>query len=317
MLKVLDVEGAVTRKGTQLAARARQRLALRRRPLRPRHRAAPARAGGDGGLRRRRPLPDARAARGARRPRPAGLRRSARSAPRRASTARSTRRSSARPRCTCARARCVLDVKKMAPDAEGKMNKLGDDVRAEEGRALARLGDGGWDPLVQAGRRAGRFDDELVEAAAEAVRTLARRRSRWVTAVPSTRSGDAGAGLRAAAGRRAGPAVPPGARARRRQPAAARDGQLRPAGGERARRVRGHRTARRRRACLLVDDIRFSGWTLAMVAGQLRRQGAGAGLPARAVHRVLSGVELQCRASDPPVLRLRTSFTHALLAGDA
>jgi ATP-dependent DNA helicase RecQ len=28
-------------------------------------------------------------------------------------------------------------------------------------------------------------------------------------------------------------------------------------------------------ACLLVDDIRFSGWTLAMVAGQLRRRGSG------------------------------------------
>jgi ATP-dependent DNA helicase RecQ len=27
--------------------------------------------------------------------------------------------------------------------------------------------------------------------------------------------------------------------------------------------------------CLLVDDIRVSGWTLAMVAGQLRRRGAG------------------------------------------
>ncbi len=28
-------------------------------------------------------------------------------------------------------------------------------------------------------------------------------------------------------------------------------------------------------ACLLVDDVRFSGWTLAMVAGQLRRRGSG------------------------------------------
>jgi ATP-dependent DNA helicase RecQ len=26
---------------------------------------------------------------------------------------------------------------------------------------------------------------------------------------------------------------------------------------------------------LLVDDIRFSGWTLAMTGGQLRRRGAG------------------------------------------
>ncbi len=82
----------------------------------------------------------------------------------------------------------LLDVKKMAPDPEGKMRKLGDDVRAEEGRALARLGDGGWDPLVQAGRREGRFDDELVAAAAEAVRTW-RAPVRWVAAVPSRRSG--------------------------------------------------------------------------------------------------------------------------------
>ena len=49
----------------------------------------------------------------------------------------------------------VLDVKKMAPDAEGKMKKLADGVRAEEGRALARLGDGGWDPLVKSGRSRG------------------------------------------------------------------------------------------------------------------------------------------------------------------
>src|SRR6202012_4654869 len=31
--------------------------------------------------------------------------------------------------------------------------------------------------------------------------------------------------------------------------------------------------------CLLVDDIRFSGWTLAMIAGQLRRRGAAAVYP--------------------------------------
>ena len=32
-------------------------------------------------------------------------------------------------------------------------------------------------------------------------------------------------------------------------------------------------------AGLLVDDVRFSGWTLAMVAGQLRRRGAAAVYP--------------------------------------
>jgi ATP-dependent DNA helicase RecQ len=31
--------------------------------------------------------------------------------------------------------------------------------------------------------------------------------------------------------------------------------------------------------CLLVDDVRFSGWTLAMLAGQLRRRGVPAVYP--------------------------------------
>src|SRR5204862_5368533 len=83
----------------------------------------------------------------------------------------------------------LLETKKMAPDESGAMRKIPEDVRAEEGRALARLGDGGWDPLVQAGRRAGRFSDELVAAAAEAVRA-SRVPVRWVAAVPSRRSGE-------------------------------------------------------------------------------------------------------------------------------
>ena len=32
-------------------------------------------------------------------------------------------------------------------------------------------------------------------------------------------------------------------------------------------------------AVLLVDDVRFSGWTLAMVGGQLRQKGAGPVFP--------------------------------------
>ena len=68
MLKILDVEGAVTAYRQPLARRARQRLELRRRALRAGHRAAPGRAAGDGRVRHRRPLPDARAPGGARRP---------------------------------------------------------------------------------------------------------------------------------------------------------------------------------------------------------------------------------------------------------
>jgi ATP-dependent DNA helicase RecQ len=169
----------------------------------------------------------------------------------------------------------VLDTKKMAPDPEGRMRKLGEDVRAEEGRALARLGDGGWDPLVQRGRAQGRFDDELVEAAAEAVRALP---AQWVAAVPSKRSGalvpDFAQRLAHALNlpfhdvlARVGDHPPQREMTNSVQQVANVRGEFAvtdpPPPG----------------ACLLVDDVRFSGWTLAMVAGQLRRKGANAVYP--------------------------------------
>ncbi len=169
----------------------------------------------------------------------------------------------------------VLETKKMAPDADGRMRKLPEDVRAEEGRALARLGDGGWDPLVQEGRRSGHFGEELVEAAAEAARGWPVT---WVAAVPSQRSGalvpDFARRLAAALGlpfqdvlerTREGP--PQREMANAVQQVANVRGAFAvtaaPPGGP----------------GLLVDDVRFSGWTLAMVAGQLRRRGASAVYP--------------------------------------
>jgi ATP-dependent DNA helicase RecQ len=167
----------------------------------------------------------------------------------------------------------ILEAKKMAPDPEGKMRKLGDDVRAEAGRALARLGDGGWDPLVQAGRRAGRFDDELVAAAAELVRTW-RAPVGWVTAVPSTRSGPLVPDF---AQRLAGalqlPFHPLIERVRDAPPQREMDNSVQQVANVRgAFAVVGEPLPT---GCLLVDDVRFSGWTLAMLAGQLRRKGSG------------------------------------------
>lgn len=171
----------------------------------------------------------------------------------------------------------VLDVKKMAPDAEGKMKKLAEDVRAEEGRALARLGDGGWDALVQQGRAAGRFEDQLVAAAAEAVRVWAPPVA-VVTAVPSHRSGplvpDFAARLAAALGlpfepllERVADNPPQREMANSAQQVANVRGAFKVV------------AAPPQSGLLLVDDIRFSGWTLAMIAGQLRRQGAAAVFP--------------------------------------
>jgi ATP-dependent DNA helicase RecQ len=167
----------------------------------------------------------------------------------------------------------VLETKKMAPNAEGKMTKLADDVRAEEGRALARLGDGGWDPLVQSGRREGRFADELVEAAAETVRTW-RPQVRWVAAVPSQRSGDLVPDF---AQRLASalelPFHPVLERVGANPPQREMTNSV-----QQVANVRGEFAVTQGPppdGCLLVDDVRFSGWTLAMVAGQLRRKGAG------------------------------------------
>jgi ATP-dependent DNA helicase RecQ len=167
----------------------------------------------------------------------------------------------------------ILEVKKMAPDTDGRMKKVAEEVRAEEGRALARLGDGGWDPLVQRGRAAGRFDDDLVAAAAESVRSWGAPVG-WVTAVPSLRSGslvpEFAQRLAEALGLPFAPALqrvsdgpPQREMANAPQQVANVRGAFAVAGPVHAKPV------------LLVDDIRFSGWTLAMVAGQLRQKGAG------------------------------------------
>jgi ATP-dependent DNA helicase RecQ len=165
----------------------------------------------------------------------------------------------------------VLETKKMAPDAEGKMRKLGEDVRAEEGRALARLGDGGWDPLVQEGRRTGTYSSELVEAAAAAVRAWGAPVG-WVTAVPSRRSDVAGFAGRVAEALGL-PYVPAIERARDAPPQRDMENSV-----QQVANVRGAFAVVAdvpAGPCLLVDDVRFSGWTLAMVAGQLRRRGSG------------------------------------------
>jgi ATP-dependent DNA helicase RecQ len=65
--------------------------------------------------------------------------------------------------------------------------RLPDEERLQPGRALATLGDGGWGELVRRGREeGGAFGDELVSAAADLIRERwAPPRVTWVTCVPS------------------------------------------------------------------------------------------------------------------------------------
>jgi ATP-dependent DNA helicase RecQ len=167
----------------------------------------------------------------------------------------------------------VLETKKMAPDETGAMRKIPEDVRAEEGRALARLGDGGWDPVVQAGRRGGAYDGELLDAAAEVVRAWGVP-VQWVTAVPSPLMPDFAGRLAGKLGLRFVPAL---------ERVAVRPPQREMANSaQQVANVRGAFAVTGELPggpCLLVDDVRFSGWTLAMLAGQLRRRGAPAVYP--------------------------------------
>ena len=155
----------------------------------------------------------------------------------------------------------VLEVKKMAPDAEGAMRKIPEDVRAEEGRALARLGDGGWDPLVQAGRSAGRFDDELVDAAAELVRRWGIG-PRGSPPIPSLRTRRARAGFAARLAERA--RASPFARRARSASTTARRSARWPTPHQQAANVRGalrghRRAAAGRRACSSTTSASAAG----------------------------------------------------------
>ena len=163
-----------------------------------------------------------------------------------------------------------LEVRKMAPDAEGVMRKIPADVLVEPGWALARFGDGGWWPAIQRGLESGEFSEDVVEALADVVRAGGVD---WVTSVPSVRLGEVVSRL----GRRVAealsvPFVPLVTRVSERPPQREMANAA-----QQAANVRGaFRVVDRPPpgTGVLLDDRRISGWTLAMVGGQLRRAGA-------------------------------------------
>jgi len=171
----------------------------------------------------------------------------------------------------------VFAPKRMAPGADGAMRKIPEGLRTGEGRALARVGDGGWWPLVAEGLRAGRFADELADALADVVRRSGLVVA-WVACVPSRRSGGLVPELARAVALRLGVGFFDGV-----VEACERPPQREMANAaQQAANVRGRfRVVERAPAGpgLLVDDLRQSGWTLATVGGQLRQKGAEAVVP--------------------------------------
>jgi ATP-dependent DNA helicase RecQ len=91
------------------------------------------------------------------------------------------------------RAYRLIEPRKQWPQGgvDGRRGRIPKELRLEEGRALSVYGDAGWGRLVsQAKYREERFDEELVEAAAELVEEIwsPEPRPEWVTAMPSRRT---------------------------------------------------------------------------------------------------------------------------------
>jgi ATP-dependent DNA helicase RecQ len=170
-----------------------------------------------------------------------------------------------------------LEVKKMAPDAAGAMRKIPEDARTERGWALARFGDGGWWPAVDRGLRHGTFEDDVIAGIADILRAAGVPVA-WVTSVPSASLGDVIVRLaERVAAELSVPYVALVSRTEGRPPQREMANAM-----QQAANVRGAFTITLTPppgTGVLLDDRRHSGWTMAMVGGQLRRAGAERVIP--------------------------------------
>jgi ATP-dependent DNA helicase RecQ len=172
-----------------------------------------------------------------------------------------------------------LEPRKRLPPMNGSAAKaIRVDRQLRPGRALARSGDGGWDPLIRAARFGGpsaRFDDQLVRACVRVIDQWGPDPfPEWLVAVPSLRQPE----LVPDFGRRLAEAL-----ALPYRDVLARVGDGPPQremenSSQQAANMRGQfavTEAPPSAAGLIVDDLWFSGWTLASVCAQLREAGAG------------------------------------------
>jgi ATP-dependent DNA helicase RecQ len=159
------------------------------------------------------------------------------------------------------------------------------EARAEPGRALCRTGDAGWWPAVDASLRSGRFDPELVDGIARALRAWKwAERPSWVTWVPSrhhdTLLADLASELARIGRLASGPVI-----------ARVRQGRPQSESANAAHKLRNvwnafevrpgalDDPAAFERPGLVIDDLYDSGWTATVVAATLRGAGSGPVLP--------------------------------------
>jgi ATP-dependent DNA helicase RecQ len=179
----------------------------------------------------------------------------------------------------------VLDPRKQwARGLAAPKGNIKADARAEEGRALCRVGDAGWWPAVEALLDSGVVDDELVTGIAAMLKRWPwAQRPTWITWIPS----------RANEAALAATATSVGVLGKLEVCAALT--WTRPHAEQRTRENSAHRLANVHGALdvdaaalpadlgsgpvLLIDDYYDSGWTMTVAAAALRQAGVPAVLP--------------------------------------
>ena len=159
---------------------------------------------------------------------------------------------------------------------------IGDDLRAEEGRALCLWRDAGWGQMVAAGKYdQNRFADELVAACVEMIQIWEPQpKPVWIACIPSLNRPDLVPDFARRLGEALGiPCCPDVLRkARANEPQKHIQNSF-----QQARNLDGvfelHPEFKACGPCLLLDDMTDSGWTFAVATALLRRSGCEAVFP--------------------------------------
>jgi len=167
----------------------------------------------------------------------------------------------------------TLGLKPRKQHPAGTRIKAGEQLA--DGWALARSGDGGWGRQIDAEKAAGQFADEIGDALAELLgKQHPDQAFAWVTAVPSRRAPELVASLAERLAQRIGTPFRPVLRmVRATAPQSEMENSAQQAGN-----VGGAFEVTEPipdTACLLVDDIWDSGWTMTILAELLRSHGSG------------------------------------------
>ena len=159
---------------------------------------------------------------------------------------------------------------------------IGDDLRAEEGRALCLWRDAGWGQMVAAGKYdLNRFDDELVAACVEMIRLWGPQPApAWIACIPSLNRPDLVPDFARRLGEALGIPCYPNALRKARANEEQKHMQN---SFQQARNLDGvfelHPEFKACGPCFLVDDMTDSGWTFTVAAALLRRGGCEAVFP--------------------------------------